>query len=189
MLNFEFAMNRDLENCIRLLEQILKRERVQKLVVAGLTLLGSLFLTILTYRVAEVRLTSLLAVLSIGTFVVGFVFLIQILKHWQVESHPIVHLLRHDPEQIVWVYAIQVEMMPAGIKFWDEHTFSIHLLNKKEIQLKMKADKIKPLREALQRLLPHATFGYSHERAQWYSANPLLLYNAPEDQSSKNYKN
>jgi energy-converting hydrogenase Eha subunit C len=180
-------MNQDLEKCIQLIAKILRRERLQKLLVAGITLLGALFLGIIASRLEEARASTLLAVLSIGIFLVGFIFLIQILRHWQAESHPLVQILQHEPKQIVWVYAINIEMMPAGIKFWNEHTFSIHLLNKQEIQLKMHASQISPLRRYLQKLLPHATFGYSHERAQWYTANPMLLYNTPEDKENSTH--
>lgn len=179
-------MNEDLEQCIELIRQILKRERLQKLLVASITLLGAAGLAFLGYSLKEERAATLLGVLAIGTFIIGFVFIIQILRHWQAESHPLVQILQQSPDQIVWVYAINIEMMPAGIKFWDEHTFSINLLNKKELQLKMLSDQTIALRSHLQKLLPHATFGYSDERAQWYTANPLLLYNAPDDTKNSN---
>ena len=130
-------MNQDLENCIELIAKVLQRERLQKLLVAGITFLGALGLGIFASRLEEASASTLLGVLSIGLFVIGFLFFVQILRHWQVESHPLVQILQQDPQQIVWVYAINVEMMPAGIKFWNEHTFSIHLLSKREIQLKI----------------------------------------------------
>lgn len=179
-------MNQDLEQCIQLIRKILKRERLQKLFVSGITILGALGLGVLAYQLKKDRAATLLGVLTIGVFIIGFVFFIQILRHWQAESHPLVQILQQSPDQIVWVYAINIEMMPAGIKFWDEHTFSINLLNKKELQLKMRSDQISELRTHLQKLLPHATFGYSHERAQWYTANPLLLYNTPGDIKNSN---
>jgi hypothetical protein len=49
------------------------------------------------------------------------------------------------------------------------------LSNGDEITVSLRPQKLKVISKFLNRLLPHASFGYSHDRAQWYHVHPDML--------------
>lgn len=82
------------------------------------------------------------------------------------DSHPIYLLLHHHPEAIVWVYTIQTQRMPFGIELFSGGTIYFHLANGEFFSLGIPNDKLKLVSHTLSRCLPHATFGYSAEKAR-----------------------
>lgn len=85
----------------------------------------------------------------------------QPISHWRRK-------LRDDPEQIVWVYSLVTERMPFGFKMatlgtlhFVDRDSGIHCFGMKPKDLKL-------VTKTLNRVLPHAEFGYSEDRELRY---------------------
>ena len=85
-------------------------------------------------------------------------------------QHPLHLLLRRHPETIVWIYTVQTQRMPFGIELFSGGTIYFHLANGEDLSMGLPADKLKLVSHTLSRLLPHATFGYSPEKAREFKA-------------------
>jgi len=85
----------------------------------------------------------------------------QPLAHWRRQ-------LREEPETVVWVYGLVTERMPFGFK--TVATGTLHLVeNDGDIHtFGMKPDELKLVTKTLNRVIPHAEFGYSPEREMKY---------------------
>lgn len=73
-------------------------------------------------------------------------------------------LLREEPTDIVWVYSMVTERMPFGFRLTSMAT--IHLVDR-EGQVHcfgLKPEELKLVSKTLNRVLPHAEFGYTPER-------------------------
>lgn len=88
---------------------------------------------------------------------------------------PLTTILMKEPRKIVWVYAIVTQRMPFGFEVNQTGTMYFKLIDGNEITLDFPAKELKPISEMLNYHLPHATFGYTSEREQWYLAHPALL--------------
>ncbi len=98
-----------------------------------------------------------------------------------VNDSRLMQILLKDKKQIVWVYSIVTQRMPFGFQIWNAGTFYFKLIDGDEITLSIPAEQLKELSESLNMLLPHATFGYSRDKEQWYMANPELLLQHREE--------
>jgi len=76
--------------------------------------------------------------------------------------------LREEPESIVWVYGLITERMPFGFKTTASAT--LHLVEDDgEIHaFGLQPDELRLVTKTLNRVLPHAEFGYSPEREMKY---------------------
>jgi hypothetical protein len=162
------------------LKKVLRRERIKKLLVANIAIASGLALSWGAY-IANEHTVTLFVILSMIVWVVALRFSYSIWKEWKIDRSPLLVLLHQSPQMFVWIYTIRVEVMPFGIQFWNEDTLVFRLTNKMEFQLRAKNSEIEKIRAALVLLLPHASFGYSKEKEQWYMANPLLLMNNGEE--------
>jgi len=84
-------------------------------------------------------------------------------------------MLQKEPKRIVWVYSIVTKRMPFGFQINQSGTMYFKLLDGDELTLSFPASELKSISEMLNYHLPHATFGYTKEREQWYMAHPELL--------------
>ncbi|MCB0375963.1 MAG: hypothetical protein KDD10_29035 [Phaeodactylibacter sp.] len=105
----------------------------------------------------------------------GIRFTFQLLKENRTRGGRLMYLLEHRPEHIVWVYAIVTERLPFGLQLGSSCTMYFKLMDGDEVTVGLSAKKQQQVSMALNRLLPHATFGYTRDREQWYMANPAML--------------
>ncbi|MEM1323628.1 MAG: hypothetical protein AAGG75_25430 [Bacteroidota bacterium] len=97
-------------------------------------------------------------------------------RYRQTERHPLLQLLRIRSRRIVWVYSTITQRMPFGVQFSRNAYLHFKLVNGKEWVLSIPEGQIEEVMKALNRRLPHATFGYSQEKEQWYTAHPEMMY-------------
>ena len=98
-----------------------------------------------------------------------------IIKKPRTEDERLWYLLNENPKQIVWVYSITTQTMPFGFHLWDTGTMYFKLLDGDEITVGLPTKKLKMVSKFLNRLLPHASFGYSEERQAQFEKDPKLL--------------
>ena len=81
----------------------------------------------------------------------------QPISHWR-------RRFRDDPENIVWVYGMVTERMPFGFKMATLGT--LHLVDRDGGMhcFGLKPKELKLVTKTLNRVLPHAEFGYSEDR-------------------------
>ncbi|MBV6653640.1 MAG: hypothetical protein KI786_07790, partial [Mameliella sp.] len=60
-------------------------------------------------------------------------------------------------------------------------TLYLKLRDGDDVSVSLSADDLKVVSRYLNRLLPHATFGYTKDREQWFMASPLMLLREEED--------
>lgn len=153
-----------------LLEHALRRERWQKYIASLLLMAGAG----LTMQWAWAHSGLFLVLLGASLFLLGGYYAY---RHWPLRPlrHPLLDLLRHRPEDIVWVYSIVTQRLPFGLQFQRKATLYFKLVDRGEHTVSLSAKQAKAVSESLNARLPHATFGYSQEREQWYMASPLML--------------
>ena len=76
--------------------------------------------------------------------------------------------LREHPERIVWVYSLLTERMPFGLKLMRSGTLYLVENNGEVHDFSLGADQLLLVTKTLNRLLPHAEFGYTEERELRY---------------------
>ncbi|GJM31556.1 MAG: hypothetical protein DHS20C18_05570 [Saprospiraceae bacterium] len=100
---------------------------------------------------------------------------LQLVRYWNVDHHPIMQALFYQPQEIVWVYALITERVPFGIQFIRNGVLYLKLKNGDELSVSFPAKKLKLVSKALNRLLPHASFGFTVEREQTFITDPEQL--------------
>jgi len=156
-----------------LIEKSLRRERYQKLIVGIFVLACGLFLvSCFPFKPNE----WFLNILMVMTLIVGILILTKLVRRWQIEKVELIRLLKYEPQEIVWVYHLETQRLPFGLQYEYDCTLYFKLMNKDFIEVRLSKKTIKMISEQLNPLLPHATFGYSLDNAQWYLASPELLY-------------
>lgn len=155
-----------------LIEKSLKQERHQKLIVGVLALIAGV---VLVSRFPFKPNEWFLGILTLGLLVVGILIIVELIRHWKLEKMELIRLLKYEPTEIVWVYHLETNRLPFGIQFQYDCTMYFKLMNRDFIEIKLPKSKMKLVSECLNVFLPHATFGYSVEKAQWYVASPELL--------------
>ncbi len=84
-------------------------------------------------------------------------------------------LLRYHPRQIVWVYSVVTERAPFGFRFSRTGTMYFKLIDGDELTVSLPARHLKLVSKLLNRLLPHASFGYSRDREAKFQESPKML--------------
>lgn len=107
--------------------------------------------------------------------VLGLRLVFKTTKIWRVEDHPLIRTLMDHPRQVVWVYSLLTERMPFGFQFSKSGTLYIKMMDGTEFSVSLPAQKLKLVSKTLSRLLPHASFGYSVQRQQWFLHDPERL--------------
>ena len=116
-----------------------------------------------------------LLILSWVLIYFGIKYSWQALKVQRVEDSELMKVLLQKPKKIVWVYSIVTNRMPFGFQFSKSGVMYFKMIDGKEISIGMSAKELKIVSRFLNRMLPHATFGYSPEKEQRYQENPELL--------------
>ncbi|MEO1435341.1 MAG: hypothetical protein AAFV80_07370, partial [Bacteroidota bacterium] len=85
-------------------------------------------------------------------------------------------------EKIVWVFSVITVSSPYGVTVFSMGNFYIKLIDRDEICLSAPPATLKALSTALNPVLPHASFGFTEEKEQWYRVDPALLYRSRQGQ-------
>jgi hypothetical protein len=157
------------------LEKALRREWYARLL--SCYLLASAGLIALWYGILVSAIIGLFGLLIAA---LGCRFLFQSLKGYKSGEHRLIRLFKESPRSIVWVYSVVTERMPFGLQIARAGTMYFKLIDGDEISVSLPAKELKVVADHLQPLLPHASFGYSRDREQWYLADPQLLILDPE---------
>lgn len=165
-----FKKNYHLHPAMQLLHQAMQKERNLKLIFA----LALMFLGVLLpyFFFHKNRFLSGLGIVSI---IVGIQLMFSIIRTPRTVDERLWHLLNKEPRQIVWVFSISTQTMPFGFHLWDAGTMYFRLIDGDEITVSLPVKKLKMVSKFLNRLLPHASFGYSDERQAQFEQNPELL--------------
>lgn len=155
---------------IQKLQSAMRREQRLKLLASfGLLALGLVFCSL------AFEANILLAIFGLVLTVLGIRFVYLLLFSGRTEAGRLMHLLEHQPKQIVWVYSVVTERLPFGLQFSRNSTLYFKLMDRDEITVSLPARDLKPVARALNKFLPHASFGYTEDREQWYLASPAML--------------
>lgn len=153
----------------QLLHVAIKKElRLKRIFSLLLCLLGLLFMMLFASK------SWLLSGLGVLAFVSGGLLTFNFLKQ-NAEDNPLINLLRDRPEDIVWVYSVVTQRMPFGFRLIENAVFYFKLIDRTDLTLGVPQNQIPTISAYLNKKLPHATFGYSDDRAQWYLAAPEML--------------
>ncbi len=155
---------------MKLLLRCIRREAGAQLLLAWLPVLAGAALFIWCRH-----LGTWIAVLALTLWLAGLLLLKRALKQPRAEAHPLWQTLLNNPLRIVWVYTVRTQVMPFGFYLWETGQMYFKLVNGQEISLFVPARKLRMVSRFLNKLLPHATFGYSPENEQLYRENPLQL--------------
>ena len=166
----DFKKTYHLHPAMRLLHSAMQRERNVKLTIA-LCLMSSV--AILPYFKEAANNFIIIAVLV--AILIGFKMLFTIIRTPRATDERLWHLLNNDTRQIVWVFSITTQTMPFGFHLWDAGTMYFKLADGDEITMNIPVKKLKVVSKFLNRLLPHASFGYSEERQAQFESDPKLL--------------
>ncbi len=105
----------------------------------------------------------------------GLRWLVQLVRKPAPQHHRLWELLFHNPLKIVWVYSVRTQVIPFGFYLWETGLMVFKLNDGDEISIAIPARKLKVVSRFLNKLLPHATFGYSPERQKLFEENPAQL--------------
>lgn len=159
---------------LEVLRKALIRETRWQLIAAVTLLLVGLALLGFFYK------SSILAAL-LGLFMsitaTRYIFTFAAIK--KAEDHPLLQLISHEPERIVWVYGQETERLPFGLQFSRSSVLYFKLIDGDEFSVSVPGRYVKLVSRTLNRLLPDTTFGFSDTRAAQFSDKPRLLRKDP----------
>jgi len=158
------------------LKKALQRERQQKLLLLLLILLAAAMLSWGATLQQEARIANIMLGSALVAFLSALLFLRSILRFWKPASSPILQILHQASKNIVWIYLIEVNIAPFGIRFRKEQTLCLRLLNGDMLQIRLSEKDVPLVMLGLEKQLPHANFGFSKEKEQLYNIHPSLLY-------------
>ena len=159
---------------IRVLLGAIKREQYTKLLVGVSAIIIAVWILV---RFEFERKSWIIGAISLSFLVIGIQLIHQSIRNWNPTKSKLIYLLLYQPQEIVWVYAIVTQRMPFGLAFSQMETMYFKLMDGDEITLRIPEVIIAKVSEKLNHILPHASFGYSEEREQWFRANPAMLLN------------
>ena len=153
-----------------LLKKALLRESRQQLFSLFLMLSGSIAIIIFSFEKSVI-----LPALGL----IGLIISIQLLYRTVRTLHPnenkIIQVLHTKPQSIVWIYSVKTERLPFGFQLSTATTLYLKLVDGDELSVSLPGKDLNVISSFLNKLPPHATFGYSPDRAQWYHISPDML--------------
>lgn len=152
----------------RALQKATRREQYRQLVAFSLLLASGLVFCCFAFQD-----NALVAIAGVIFTVLGTAALLHVYKNWNDDR--LLHLLRFQSRQIVWIYSIATQVAPFGIYIFRRGTLVFKLSDGEEISVSVPARKVKLISRTLNRLLPYTTFGYTREREAQFRKSPLSL--------------
>ncbi len=153
-----------------LLKKALSKECRLQLLASFLLLLGSMALLIFTFEKSII-----LPIIGLISLVVSIHLIYRTARMLDIQEHRLMRMLHHHPNDIVWVYSVKTERLPFGVQLSSSVTLYFKLNDGDELSVSLPQNDLKLISKWLNRLLPHATFGYSSDKAQWYHISPDML--------------
>ncbi len=148
-------------------------ERNSRLMVAGFSLIPGAFFFLFP---AESTMALLwLRILGCVFLLLAAGLTVYALRIWNPENAPVMQLLLSRPLHIVWVYTVITEKLPYGFNVGKSGHIFFRLMDGNSHVVSLLPEHLKRVSEDLNIYLPHATFGYSKDKEQWYMASPHLL--------------
>lgn len=157
------------------IRKAIKREIYLKILASTALLLFGELLCIYAFQ-----LNFAIAVVGIVGIVLGIKFTRDALLNRNVDKTPLMQLLVTHSKKIVWVYSVVTQRLPFGLEFSKNATIYFKLIDGDEITLSMPEKETGKVLKMLNVTLPHATFGFSKDREQWFMADPAMLYKEEE---------
>ncbi|MCB0705795.1 MAG: hypothetical protein KDC34_10820 [Saprospiraceae bacterium] len=150
---------------IKVIARSLARDRLWQSLCAAILLLTS------TWMMVQLLPHWIAAVLVLPIF--GATYWIIVLGPWRpIRQHRLFLMLEKQPDHFVWVYGLINQMSPYGFLFMRQGILYFKLADGQEISVSIPDDRLKMVSRFFNRVLPHATFGYSAERERMYKTNP-----------------
>ncbi|MEM9846980.1 MAG: hypothetical protein AAF847_03755 [Bacteroidota bacterium] len=160
----------ELDISLNLLRQAAKKEQQRKLITAiVMIVLGVLLLVFFFEKNTALSIVGLLLLFF------GVQFAYQYFRYRTIEAMPLFSTLKYRPNTIVWVYAVVTERMPFGFKIHQNAIMYFKLIDGDSISIAVPAERAEVICAGLNYVLPHASFGYTKDREQWYMAAPEML--------------
>ena len=156
---------------MEIIRKALRRDIRLKLLASVAMLLFGEFLCIYAFQ-----LNGALVIVGIVLTVLGIKYTRDALLGRNIEETPLMIALEKEPKKIVWIYSVVTQRMPFGLEFSKDATIYFKLIDGDEITLGMAENNANYVLKMLNLQLPHATFGYSKVKEQWYMADPAMLY-------------
>ncbi|MCP9236744.1 hypothetical protein [Lewinella sp. JB7] len=146
---------------LRPLWDSLEREhRLQQLTALGLVVCG------LAVSLFTLSGSAVLPFLGMLVATLGVFWLVRLLGKRPAASWR--ERLREEPERIVWVFSLVTERMPFGLNLMRSGMLYLVDADGEMHDFSLKADHLLLVTKTLNRLLPHAEFGYTEERELKY---------------------
>ena len=141
--------------------QSMEREHRYQQLTAVVLVLGGLATCLFTLRYAPVYpfLGALAA--SLGVYWLYRLLSTQPAAAWR-------EALREHPERIVWVYSLVTERVPFGLNLMRSGTLYLVDDRGEAFSFSLPAEQLLLVTKTLNRLLPHAEFGYTEAREERY---------------------
>ena len=166
----DFEKTYHLHPGMKLLRGALQKERNTKLIFALVLMVGGVTIPYVYFRT-----NSLAMVAGLIAILVGMRLMYEVIRTPKTADMRLLQLLKNNPRKIVWVYSVTTQTMPFGFHLWDTGVMYFKLLEGDELTVHLPVKKLKMVSKFLNRLLPHASFGYSDERMAQYELDPKLL--------------
>lgn len=115
------------------------------------------------------------SVVSLSLWLMGLLLLKKILPQSHAETHALWQTLMHHPLRIVWVYTVRTQVMPFGLYLWETGQIYFNLVDGTTFCIYVPPRKLLMLSKFLNKLLPHATFGFSYDHEKLFRENPAQL--------------
>lgn len=152
------------------LQRAVRRERRLQLAASAALLAFGVALTWFCFT-----RSAIVTILGLVFTVVGIRFVSHFTRAGRVEDDRLFRQLLDHPEQIVWVYSVVTQRLPFGFRFSQNGVLYLKLIDGDEHSVSLPPADLKLVSHFLNRLLPHATFGYTRDREQWFLADPRML--------------
>ncbi|MBR9921178.1 MAG: hypothetical protein GYB31_10100 [Bacteroidetes bacterium] len=153
---------------IKILARCLRGERLWQTISASLLLLISTWLV----WWALPHWSGLMALIPL---ILSTWWILRLAPWRPLRNQQLFTILRESPEQIVWVYGLVNQMSPYGFRFMKQGILYFKLRDGSEISLSVPGERIKLISRFLNRVLPHALFGYTAERQWAWEKNPAEM--------------
>lgn len=155
---------------MKLLHNAIQKERNTKLVFA----LSLMFCGVVVPYVYFQR-NSFITSVGLVAMILGIKLMFEVIRKPRTEDEMLWTLLCEKPKEIVWIYSVTTQTMPFGFYLWDAGTMYFKLLDGDELSVSLPVKKMKMVSKFLNRLLPHASFGYSDEKREQFEKDPKSL--------------
>ncbi|MCB9276263.1 MAG: hypothetical protein H6564_19640 [Lewinellaceae bacterium] len=139
----------------------------------------------LTLCLAFFQSSIFLTVLGLACAVSGIRLTRRFFEFRRVDDSRLMRLLRYHPGQVVWAYSVVTQRLPFGLRVGSSCTLYLKLIDGDEVTVSLPEKDARLVSHLLNRLLPHATFGYTRDREQWFLANPELLLRGGEQENTE----